>query len=144
MGFLHDTIGRFRQSVLAYAGDEALMQAAISACANVAVADGELLPEEFDTALSGMRANPILEKGYDTLMLEHAFYEGIGRARTRAGRADNLLRVAAIAERPEEQRRNVFLIAADVADHEGISEVEHRALDEIAGALHLDKRALLA
>ncbi|MBD8906228.1 tellurite resistance TerB family protein [Methylorubrum zatmanii] len=143
MGFLHDAVERFRFTLKAYAGDEALMQAAVSACANVAVADGELMTEEFETALEGMRANPILEKGYDSLMLEHALYEGLGRARTRAGRAENLVRIAAIADRPEEQRRNVFLIAADVADHEGIGREEDAALAEVAAALGLDKDTLL-
>jgi hypothetical protein len=37
----------------------------------------------------------------------------------------------------------VFLIAADVADHEGISEIEDKALSEIATALCVDKAALL-
>lgn len=143
MGLLHDAVERFRTTLKAYAGDEALMQAAVSACANVAVADGELMSEEFETALAGIRANPIIEKGYDSLMLEHALYEGLGRARTRAGRAENLVRIGAIAERPEEQRRNVFLVAADVADHEGIGREEYAALAEVGAALRLDGNVLL-
>lgn len=143
MGILRDTVERFRETLTAYAGDETLMQAAVSACANVAVSDGELLSEEFETALAGMRANPILEKGYDALMLEHALYEGLGRARTRAGRAENLDRIARIVGRPEAQRRNVFLLAADVADHEGISAAERAALGEVAAALGLDGESLL-
>ncbi|MFC7663469.1 tellurite resistance TerB family protein [Methylorubrum suomiense] len=144
MGFLLETVERFRRTLTAYAGDESLMQGAVSACANVAVADGELMSEEFETALAGLRANPILEKGYDSLMLEHALYEGLGRARTRAGRAENLVRIAGLADRPEEQRRNVFLIAADVADHEGIGPQEQAALAEIAEALGVDGAGLLA
>ncbi|CAO4141998.1 tellurite resistance TerB family protein [Methylorubrum aminovorans] len=143
MGLLHAAIEQFRTTLKAYAGDEALMQAAVSACANVAVADGELMTEEFETALAGIRANPIIEKGYDSLMLEHALYEGLGRARTRAGRAENLVRIGAIAERPEEQRRNVFLVAADVADHEGIGREEQAALAEVGAALGLNGDALL-
>ena len=50
---------------------------------------------------------------------------------------------AAIAGRPIEQRQDVFLIAADVADLGGISEVEHKALDEIATSLEVEKAALL-
>ena len=126
----------------AYAGHKALMQAGISAAANVIVADGEVAPDEFETALVGMHANPIMEKGDDLLMLEEALYEAIRRARTRAGRVENLRRVAAIAGRPAEQRDDVFLIATDVADHEGISEVEDRALIEIAAALIVDKARL--
>ncbi|WP_342148299.1 tellurite resistance TerB family protein [Methylorubrum sp. SB2] len=144
MGLISETVERFRRTLTAYAGDENLMQAAVSACANVAVADGEVMSEEFDTALAGLRADPILEKGYDGLMLEHALYEGLGRARTRAGRSENLVRVALIADRPEEQRRTVFLLAADVADHEGIGAKEQAALAEIAEALGVDGAGLLA
>ncbi|WCS24191.1 tellurite resistance TerB family protein [Methylobacterium sp. NMS14P] len=140
---LTQLLTRFRQTVTAYAGDEALMQAGVSAAANVIVADGEVAGAEFETALTGVLASPILEKGYDVLMLEEALYEAIGRARTRAGRTDNLRRVAAIAGRAGEQREGVFLVAADVADHDGIAEVEHAALAEIAAALLVNKAALL-
>lgn len=143
MGLLHSILSRFSTKAAAYAGDEPLMQAAVSAAANVIVADGELSGEEFETALVGMKANPILEKGYDTLMLESELYDGIARARTRAGRVENLRRTGAIVDRPIEQRHDVFLIAADVADQDGISEIEDRALAEIAEALAVDKSALL-
>lgn len=140
---LAQILTRFRQTVTAYAGDEALMQAGVSAAANVIVADGEVAGEEFETALTGVMASPILEKGYDVLMLEEALYDAIGRARTRAGRVENLRRAAAIAGRPAEQREGVFLVAVDVADHDGIAEIEHAALSEIAAALLVDKAALL-
>ena len=143
MGILQNVLDRFSQTVKAYTGDDVLMQAAVSAASNVIVAEGEVAGDEFETALLGMRANPILQKGYDTLMLEEGLYEGIARARTRAGRVENLRRIAAIADRPEDQRQNVLLIAADVADHEGISEIEDKALTEIAAALSVDKATLL-
>ncbi|MCJ2082752.1 Tellurite resistance protein TerB [Methylobacterium sp. J-090] len=131
------------QSVTAYVGDKTLMHAAVSAAANVIVADSEVDEEEVEVALAAMKANPIIEKGYDTLMLEAELFDGIARARTRVGRVDNLSRVAAIADRSIDQRNSVFLIASDAADYEGISEVEHRALNEIATALSVDKDALL-
>ena len=143
MNALKDLLTSFGRTVTAYAGDEALMQAGISAAANVIVADGEVAGDEFETALVGLRANPVIEKGYDLLMLEEALYEALARARTRAGRVENLRRVAAIAGRPMEQRQDAFLVAADVADHEGISEIEDRALTEIAAALLVDKTALI-
>lgn len=143
MNPLKELLARFGRTVTAYAGDEALMQAGISAAANVIVADGEVAGNEFETALVGLRANPIIEKGYDLLMLEEALYEAIARARTRAGRVENLRRVSAIAGRPLDQRQDAFLVAADVADHEGISEIEHKALTEIAAALIVDKAQLL-
>ncbi|MCC0808308.1 Tellurite resistance protein TerB [Methylobacterium sp. W2] len=139
MGIFQDLV----ESVTAYMGDKTLMQAAVSAASNVVVADSEVDEGEVEVALAAMRANPIIEKGYDTLMLEAELFDGIARARTRVGRADNLSRVAAIADRSLEQRNGVFLIAADAADHEGISEVEHKSLEEIAAALVVDKGSLL-
>ena len=70
---------RFRTTLKAYAGDETLMQAAVSACANVAVADGELMTEEFETALAGWtgeKARLRMEQHHDltkTLAAEIAF-----------------------------------------------------------------------
>ncbi|MCJ2033740.1 Tellurite resistance protein TerB [Methylobacterium sp. J-068] len=139
MGIFQDLVER----VTAYLGDKTLMHAAVSAASNVIVADSEVDEGEVETALLAMSANAIIDKGYDTLMLETELFDGIGRVWTRVGRADNLSRVAAIAERSIEQRNGVFLIAADAADHEGISEVEHRALNEIAAALVVDKETLL-
>jgi tellurite resistance protein len=143
MNLVANFLTRIARAATAYAGDETLMQAAVSAAANVIVADGEVAGEEFETALTGVLASPIIEKGYDALMLEEALYEAIGRARTRAGRADNLRRIEAIAGRPADQREGVFLVAADVADHDGIAETEDAALIEIAKALIVDKARLL-
>ena len=143
MNIFQDIVARFSRTVTAYAGDTALMEAMVSAAANVIVADGEVASEEFDTALAGIQANPILEKGYDRLMLETELYDGIARARTRAGRAENLRRVAGIRGRDGTARNAAFLIAADVADHDGISALEATALDEIAEALGVDRAALL-
>lgn len=144
MSLFQDLVGRFTRGVGAYVGDRVLMEAAVSAAANVILADSEIDEEEVETALAGMRANPILEKGYDTLKLEAELFEGLDRARTRAGRAENLRHVAALTGREVTQREAVFLIAADVADQAGISAVEHAALAEIAAALGVDKDRLLA
>ncbi|MDP4022111.1 tellurite resistance TerB family protein [Methylobacterium sp. NEAU 140] len=144
MSLLRDLFGHLGRTVTAYAGDRTLMLAAVSAAANVIVADGEVAGDEFETALEGLRADPVLVKGYDARMLETELYDGIARARTRLGRAENLRHVAALAGRPERQRENVFLIAADVADHDGISGIEASALGEIAAALAVDGSALLA
>lgn len=119
------------------------MRAAVSAAANVNVADGEVMSKEFKTALKGVLASPILEKGYDALTREEALYDAIGRARTRAGRIDDLRWVAELAGRPADQRESVFLVASDVADHDGIAEIEDTALSEIAAALIVNKMALL-
>ncbi len=143
MNVLRDLLGQVSRTVTAYVGDRALMLAAVSAAANVIVADGEVAGPEFDAALHGLSADPVLMKGYDALMLETELYEGIARARTRLGRTENLRHVTAIAERPASQRENVFLIAADVADQDGISNIEASALGAIAAALQVDGVELL-
>ncbi len=143
MGFFQDALVRLNRVVMSYAGDTEFMHAAVSAAANVIVADGDTDDEEIEAALVSMRANPILQKSYDTLSLEKALFEALARAELRAGRLENSQHVAAIAERPLEQRQHVFLIAADVADKGGITESEHRVLDELAQALDVDKAALL-
>lgn len=144
MSILQDAILRFGRTIMSYAGDAVFLQASVSAAANVIVADGDIDEEEVESAISGMRANPILEKSYDTLRIEQELYEAIARAKTRAGRLENLRHAQAIADRPIEQRQDVFLIAADVADYGGISEIEHKALDEIGAALQVDKSTLLS
>lgn len=127
----------------AYDGDESLIQAAVSAAANVIVADGEIAGQELQTALTDVLASPIMEKGLDVARLEELLQDAMVRARTRFGRDDNLGRVAAIADRPVALRERVFLIAADVADHDGIAAVEHVALQQIASALRVDRVRLL-
>ncbi len=114
MSIFQDAILRFGRTIMSYAGDAMFLQAAVSAAANVIVADGDVAEEEVEAAIVGIRANPILEKSYDTLRVEQELYEAISRAKTRAGRIENLRAAAAIAERPIEQRQDVFLIAADV------------------------------
>jgi tellurite resistance protein len=143
MSIFQNAILRFGRTIMSYAGDAVFLEAAVSAAANVTLADGEIDEEEIESAITGMRANPILEKSYDTLRIEQALYEGIARAKTRAGRIENIRLVEAIVDRPMTQRQDVSLIAADVADFGGISEVEHKVLDEIARALKVDKAALL-
>ena len=144
MGFFQDALIRFNRAVKSFAGDATFMQAAVAAAANVIVADGQTDEEEIESALVSMRANPLLEKSYDTLTLEKELYEALARAELRAGRLENLRLIAAIEDRPLEHRQHVFLIAADVADKGGITDTEHRVLDEIARVLDVEKVALLA
>ncbi len=144
MGIFQDALVRLNRVVMSYAGDAVFMQAAVSAAANVIVADGDTDEEEIEAALVSMRANPILEKSYDTLTLEKALFEALARAELRAGRLENLQQVAAVADRPVEHRQYIFLIAADAADKGGITESEHKVLDELAAALAVDKASLLA
>lgn len=57
MSLLRDLFGHVGRTVTAYAGDKALMLAAVSAAANVIVADGEVAGPEFDAALLGLKAD---------------------------------------------------------------------------------------
>lgn len=143
MGLFHDAFSRVGRVVMSYAGDIAFLHAACSAAATVILADQEIDEEEIETALTDLSNNPILQKAYGVLKLEQELHEAIARAKSRAGRLENLRLVGAIADRAPEQRQDVFLIAADVADQGGISELEHRALAEIAEVLGVDKTALL-
>jgi tellurite resistance protein len=143
MGLFQDAFTRFGRVVRSYSGDTAFLHAAVSATANVIMADREIDEDEIETALSVMSANPILQKSYGVLKLEQELHEAIARAKSRAGRIENMRYVGAILERPSEQRQDVFLIAADVADQGGISELEHKVLDEVAETLGIDKAYLL-
>ncbi|WP_407520435.1 tellurite resistance TerB family protein [Methylobacterium oryzisoli] len=143
MGLFQDAFTRFGRVVRSYSGDTAFLHAAVSATANVIMADREIDEDEIETALSVMSANPILQKSYGVLKLEQELHEAIARAKSRAGRIENMRYVSAITERPTEQRQDVFLIAADVADQGGISELEHKVLDEVAESLGIDKAHLL-
>ncbi|GJD51529.1 hypothetical protein OPKNFCMD_4284 [Methylobacterium crusticola] len=143
MGIFQDAFTRFGRVVMSYAGDTVFLHAACSAAANVILADREIDEEEIETALSDLGNNPILQKSYSVLKLEQELHEAIARAKSRAGRLENLRLVQAIAPRALEQRQDVFLIAADVADQGGISELEHKVLDEVAEALGVEKTVLL-
>ena len=115
--------------------------------------DAETLLRKSDTALYSTKRNrrgqyqffqsELDAKAQQRRAMERELHEAIARAKSRAGRLENLRLVGGIADRPLEQRQDVFLIAADVADQGGISELEHKALDEIAEVLSVDKPALL-
>lgn len=143
MSIFQDAILRFGRTIMSYAGDAVFLQAAVSSAANVIVADGDVGEEEIESAITGIRANPILEKSYDTLRVEQELYEAIARAKTRAGRIENLRHVGADQEHVLALLDRPLRDGADVADIDGISAVEHKALDEIAAALQVDKSALL-
>ncbi|MEH3147912.1 MAG: tellurite resistance TerB family protein [Methylobacterium frigidaeris] len=144
MGLFQDALTRFGRVVMSYAGDTAFLHAACSAAANVILADAEIDEDEIEIALTDLGNNPILHKSYGVLKLEQELHEAIARAKSRAGRMENIRYVAAVADRPLEQRQDIFLIAADVADQGGgINELEHKVLDELAETLGLEKAALL-
>ncbi|MFG6497793.1 molybdopterin-dependent oxidoreductase, partial [Fictibacillus sp. UD] len=84
MSIFQDAILRFGRTIMSYAGDAVFLQASVSSAANVIVADGDVAEEEIESAIAGIRANPILEKSYDTLRVEQELYEAIARGKIKA------------------------------------------------------------
>ena len=143
MGVINGLIERLWRGMAAFSGDEPLMAAAAAAAALVIVADGQVEPEEVETAVADMETEPTLRAGYLPAALESEVRSSIERARTAAGRAGNLAMVSTIRNRPVEQRNNVLLVAIDVAlAHRGISAVEDGVLADLAERLSVDKVAL--
>ena len=52
MSIFQDAILRFGRTIMSYAGDAVFLQAAVSAAANVIVADGDVAEEEIESAIS--------------------------------------------------------------------------------------------
>lgn len=148
LGLIQAALGRFRHAEEPHGKepeiiDETVVRAVVAAAAHVIVADGEASPGEFRAALRGMQGSLGLNEVAPEGELETALVAAVQRVRTRSGRIENLRQVGAIADRSEPTRRQVFLLAADVAEVEGISAIEDRALAEIAAALAVDRTALL-
>ena len=146
LGRLQAALGRFAQPEPPAdppRDGDTLVQAFVAAAAHVIVADGEAAEAEYAVAVEGLRESPDLDGAAAARELEVALRAATSRARTRSGRIENLRCVAAVAGWPMPQRRAVFLLAADVADVEGTSGIEERALAEIAAALDVNRTALL-
>jgi tellurite resistance protein len=122
--------------------DAIVLDAAIAAAVHVIIADGEAAEAEFAAATEGLRTQFDCEPPFEADALTDRLHAAAGRARTRSGRIENLRHVAALAGRPMGERQAVFLLAADVADVEGTSTIEERALAEIAAALDVNRTGL--
>lgn len=120
----------------------AFMQASVAAAVHIIVADGEAAEAEFDAAAEGIRSHVDPDASFDPGELTDMLHATAIRARTRSGRIENLRQVSALAGRPMSERQAVFLLAADVADVEGTSGIEERALAEVAAALDVNRTAL--
>lgn len=135
-----DLAAQFKQ----YQGDTVFLAAAAAASANVTAADGKIDDAEVDAAISGMLSKDALKAAFTPAAIEGAVGEALNRAKTRSGRMENIRAIQAMAVRPAEQRQDVFLIAADVADQGGsIGPEEDQVLAAIAKELNLDKNKLL-
>ena len=142
MGFLQDLISRGQKAAKAYAGDATFLMGAAAAAAIVTRADGQVDEGEITAALEGLTANPLL-KTFPASKIEDVFTQALDRAKSRAGKIELQRSIAALAIRSLEERQDVFLIGADVADSDGIGAEERKVLDEIAKTLGLDAAKLL-
>lgn len=143
MGFLSNLLSKAEKTVASYTGDADFLHGVAAAAANVTAADGSIDDSEIDTAISGMQANPIVGASYSGSQIEDALNHALQRAKTRSGRMENKRAIEALMTRSAEARQDVFLIAADVADNDGIGAEERKVLEEIAKALNLDANKLL-
>lgn len=144
MSFLKKVVGDIGAQFKQYQGDTVFLNATAAACANVTAADGKIDDDEIDAAISGMLSKDELKAAFSPATIESAVSEALNRAKSRSGRMENLRAIQAMAVRPAEQRQDVFLIAADVADQGGsIGNEEDVVLTTIAKELSLDKNKLL-
>ena len=142
MGLLKDLLARGQKAAAAYTGDATFLAGAAAAAALVTRADGQVDEGEITKALEGLTANPLL-KSFMPTKVEDVFTQALERAKSRAGKIELQRSIAALAARSLEERQDVFLIGADVADDGGIGQEERKVLEEVAKTLGLDATKLL-
>jgi tellurite resistance protein len=143
VSFFKKMFGAATKAVNNYSGDTVFLHAAASAAANVTMADGSADDSETEKALRGLMANAILGGSFSPSQIEEAYNAALVRARTRAGRMENKRFIEAIISRPVEQRQDVLLIGADIADDGGIGDDEQKVLEDIGKSLNLQNTAQL-
>ncbi|WP_315768578.1 MULTISPECIES: Tellurite resistance protein TerB [unclassified Bradyrhizobium] len=144
MGFLSNLLKQADKAINSYTGDKAFLAGVAAAAANVTAADGSIDDAEINAAISGMLANPIVSASYSASQIEEALNAALARAKSRAGRMENKRAIEALMTRDISARQDVFLIAADVADQDGIGDQERVVLADIGKALNVDDNKLLA
>jgi tellurite resistance protein len=144
MGFLSNVLATAKKTINSYAGDTSFLKGVASAAANVTAADGSIDDSEIEAAIAGMQANPIVSASYNSSQIEEALNGALSRAKSRAGRMENKRFIEALMTRDVSVRQDVFLIAADVADQDGIGAQEQVVLNDIAKLLNVDGAKLLA
>lgn len=115
-----------------------------SAAANVTAADGKVDDNEVEAAIAGMQANPLVSASFNSSQIEEAYGSALVRAKTRAGRMENKRFIEALMTRDVSVRQDIFLIAADVADQDGIGAEERVVLHDIGKLLNIDADKLLS
>ncbi len=144
MGFISNLLKQADKAINSYTGDKAFLAGVAAAAANVTAADGSIDDAEINAAISGMLANPIVSASYSASQIEEALNAALARAKSRAGRMENKRAIEALMTRDISARQDVFLIAADVADQDGIGDQERVVLADIGKALNVDDNKLLA
>lgn len=142
MGLLQDLIARGQKAAKAYTGDATFLAGAAAAAALVTRADGQVDEGEITAALEGLTANPLL-KSFTASKVDDVFTQALDRSKSRAGKIELQRAIAALAARSLEERQDVLLIGADVADDNGIGAEERKVLDGIAKTLGLDANKLI-
>lgn len=144
MSILDRVLATAKGALQSYAGDKAFLAGAVAAAALVTAADGQIDESEIAAAIKGMQANKIVGASYSGSQIEEALTSALNNAKTRAGKIDLKRSIEALLTRPIEARQDVFLIAADIADDNGIGEQEKVVLFDIGKLLNLDANKLLA
>lgn len=133
-----------RKALNSYTGDTNFLKGVASAAANVTAADGKIDDNEVDAAIKGMQSNALVAASFNSSQIEEAYGAALVRAKTRAGRMENKRFIESLMTRDVSVRQDVFLIAADVADQDGIGAEERVVLTDIGKLLNVDADKLLS
>lgn len=120
-----------------FSGRTDFLEAVCAACALVAAADGDLSDDELAAAVTAVKANAALTAAFDARAIEKTMDTMCNRAVGRVGKAGLLKEISEIKS-DLEMAETVLLAALDVADQNGISDVEKAVLAKIAAELSLD------
>ena len=143
MGLFDNLLGKVSSDFTKYSGDAAFLSAAASASALVVNADGQIDDAEINAALKGLSGNAKLAAAYKPSQIEEELNTALNDSKSRAGKIKLTRALEADATRPLEQRQDILLVAADVADLGGIGDKEKEALTEIGKLINIDGAKLL-
>jgi tellurite resistance protein len=114
------------------------LEAAGSAIALIAAADGSISDSEIDHGLTVAKSSKILSGAFTNTQIEEAVEKQLRRAGDRIGRAGLWREIDECAKLPADIRGDIFLIGVEVADEGGkgdIAPAERTVLKELASKL---------
>lgn len=144
MGFLDNVLSKISSDFSKYAGDSAFLTAAVAASALVVNADGKIDDSEINAALKGLSGNAKLATAYKASVIESELTAAINSSKSRAGKITLNRALEAVSTRPLEQRQDIILIAADVADDGDIGSEEKDVLIGIGKLINIDAGKFLS